>query len=460
MTMSDPYQPITHVQKYLDQNITLDVSVRFEFNNLIMVNELDNTVSLDFFYRLWWQDVRWNLTKEFWNEVPLSVYYDIEMYSYLFESENALPMWRPDLHFIDIFDINEEAGLFKLRPEGQIYWSRHIIATILQPDFDLSHYPNDNQDIVLTFESYGLTQGVMGLVFTDPPVGYVIDINKDIVFSKNPIWYHREDEYETAVFVNDYTNIPEFPRLFVVLQLSLRIQRAGRGILVRFALPILILLLLSAATFWADFNSRIDTTMTVLLSVSALYVVIIEGIPQVGYLTTFDEWIFTMYTALAIFVILHQVVIVLKRKSKRVPIRNCVIRMIEFFGRILVAPMSMLYYMLTFMDPTLFIYVTFTVIMLLFIFLIGAREWGGLKKSFVEASEYIQDKIDEGRKVSKIEMMVMNLISFKKFSTSEAAYKAKLSRKERIRIDAARSIEMRQRTRSEAQVDSDDDDEI
>lgn len=291
--------------------------------------------------------------------------------------------------------------------------------------------------------------------------------------------------------MNDYTNIPEFPRLFVVLQLSLRIQRAGRGILVRFALPILILLLLSAATFWADFNSRIDTTMTVLLSVSALYVVIIEGtssescmlywelefilflfmilhvlitllagIPQVGYLTTFDEWIFTMYTALAIFVILHQVVIVLKRKSKRVPIRNCVIRMIEFFGRILVAPMSMLYYMLTFMDPTLFIYVIFTVIMLLFIFLIGAREWGGLKKSFVEASEYIQDKIDEGRKVSKIEMMVMNLISFKKFSTSEAAYKAKLSRKERIRIDAARSIEMRQRTRSEAQVDSDDDDEI
>lgn len=40
---------------------------------------------------------------------------------------------------------------------------------------------------MLTFESYGLTQGVMGLVFTDPPVGYVIDINKDIVFSKNPV---------------------------------------------------------------------------------------------------------------------------------------------------------------------------------------------------------------------------------------------------------------------------------
>lgn len=91
------------------------------------------------------------------------------------------------------------------------------------------------------------------------------------------VWYHQENEYTTAVFVNDYTYIPEFPRLFVALQLTLTIHRAGRGILVRYALPILILLLLSAATFWADINTRIDTTMTILLSVSALYVVIIQG---------------------------------------------------------------------------------------------------------------------------------------------------------------------------------------
>ena len=98
-----------------------------------------------------------------------------------------------------------------------------------------------------------------------------------IVYLFVQIWYHDENAYSTAMFVNDYTNIPEFPRMFVALQMTLEIQRAGRGILVRFALPILILLLLSAATFWADFSSRIDTTMTILLSVSALYVVIIEG---------------------------------------------------------------------------------------------------------------------------------------------------------------------------------------
>jgi hypothetical protein len=70
---------------------------------------------------------------------------------------------------------------------GEMYWSRHMVATILQPDFDLSAYPNDEQSIVLTFESYGLTQGVMGLTFADPPIGYVKDINQEIVLSKNPV---------------------------------------------------------------------------------------------------------------------------------------------------------------------------------------------------------------------------------------------------------------------------------
>lgn len=40
-------------------------------------------------------------------------------------------------------------------------------------------------------------------------------------------------------------------------------------------------------TFWADVDSRIDTTMTILLSVSALYVVILSNIPLLGYLTRY-----------------------------------------------------------------------------------------------------------------------------------------------------------------------------
>jgi hypothetical protein len=71
--------------------------------------------------------------------------------------------------------------------EGQFYWSRHVVATILQPDFDLTEYPHDYQEIAIVFESYGLTQGVMGLTFKDPPLGYVTDKEGDLVFAKNPV---------------------------------------------------------------------------------------------------------------------------------------------------------------------------------------------------------------------------------------------------------------------------------
>ena len=71
--------------------------------------------------------------------------------------------------------------------DGQFYWSRHMVATILQPDLDLKEYPKDSQDIVITFESYGLTQGVMGMSFAENPIGYITDIAGNIVFSKNPV---------------------------------------------------------------------------------------------------------------------------------------------------------------------------------------------------------------------------------------------------------------------------------
>jgi hypothetical protein len=46
------------------------------------------------------------------------------------------------------------------------------------------------------------------------------------------IWFYEEGDYYTAVWENDYTNIPEFQRIFVALELNLLIKRAGQGILV------------------------------------------------------------------------------------------------------------------------------------------------------------------------------------------------------------------------------------
>lgn len=55
--MQDPKFPITNVKKY--ENETLVVTTQFVLNNLISVDEIENTVELDFYWRMFWKDRRW-----------------------------------------------------------------------------------------------------------------------------------------------------------------------------------------------------------------------------------------------------------------------------------------------------------------------------------------------------------------------------------------------------------------
>jgi hypothetical protein len=62
--------------------------------------------------------------------------------------------------------------------------------------------------------------------------------------------YHEKNNYKQQSFVADYTTDPTFRRFFIVLQIDLVMERAGKGVVIRFAVPILILLLLAWAVFW------------------------------------------------------------------------------------------------------------------------------------------------------------------------------------------------------------------
>lgn len=55
--MQDPYMAVTSVAQYSDQNLT--VSSQMVVNNLIEMNELENYVVIDLYFRLYWQDIRW-----------------------------------------------------------------------------------------------------------------------------------------------------------------------------------------------------------------------------------------------------------------------------------------------------------------------------------------------------------------------------------------------------------------
>jgi hypothetical protein len=126
---------------------------------------------------------------EMWKYLPISSQYDgIEIAPLVRRGDEPLPIWVPDIQFQDLIQTDEVAVLFKLRPNGQFFYSRHLKIVVMQSKLDLSQYPKDKQHVLLRYESYGLTGGVMDLKFSDPPVHYVYDDRGEINFEHNPVW--------------------------------------------------------------------------------------------------------------------------------------------------------------------------------------------------------------------------------------------------------------------------------
>ena len=210
-------------------------------------------------------------------------------------------------------------------------------------------------------------------------------------------------------------------------------------------MQILVLLMLAGATFWASVESRSDTTMTILLSVSALYVVILDNIPQVGYLTSFDKWIFTMFIILAVCVFAHQAVVSSERKQSTWPLRQVHTRSIEMTGKVLLIPLSIYLYESTFHESEKTRSWTRIVVPIFFagFGILCIREGRGVWKSMVEAVALIGDKIRDSKKTSKLELFLLNLVVFGKLSLRDDMYRAKLVR--RARSSMEEEIELEQR---------------
>ena len=133
-------------------------------------------------------------------------------------------------------------------------------------------------------------------------------------------------------------------------QYSINIKRYSSGVLYRLGIPVAVLLVLVGLIFWSQYRSRIRDTMTILLSVSALYIVIFGNIPLVGYLTIFDSYMIGMYAFVALCVVLHQLTFRMTEKHEQWPMREIYTRVLDIFGRIFVLPVVVFTYYFMFRD--------------------------------------------------------------------------------------------------------------
>ncbi len=180
--------------------------------------------------------------------------------------------------------------MYYAKNRSTFFYEATYALTLVQPGFDFRKYPNDEQNIVirasiLNYDAEQLQLFPGGIYCSYVNGGHTCS------FSQNPLWTWNSGADTCTTYADKKDFSPIWPSYVVY---SINISRESEGLIVRFILPITLLLLLSAVTFWLSYENRIDTTITLLLSVSALYIVILQNIPMVGYLTNVDKFVFVV----------------------------------------------------------------------------------------------------------------------------------------------------------------------
>ena len=439
--------PSTYISP-LGEYLPITVSLQMVLNNLISVDDIQNQITMDFFFRLKWTDYRWNISTDFWNYVNphIAVADGISLLEYV-KDQDQLNLWMPDVTFQGINTMEVLAESLKMFPGSQFYWSRHILASFTQPAMSYNNYPSDRQNFSFVLQPYAYSSYLVQLSFiSNQAVIYLTDYQSSKTnIEQNQLW----DYVGFSAYIENIPqpNFADPNRQFSMAFINLVFERQSAGIITRLIVPLAFLLLLSALTYWISYDNRVNVTITILVSVSALYIIILQNIPMVGYLTKADRFIFWMFLLLILVVASHQIYATMQEKIDRWPLRLIYLRLLEMMGRICV-PITIIFYFqatINYFVPASNVIVTVVVVTLTG--LLTFRETFGLRASFEHALDKLFDKINaEECMVSDLsmpELYLLNFLLFKKFSKEPELLSKLLASKEKVEYLTEKKAQIR-----------------
>lgn len=396
--------------------------VQVSINNLISVDEVSNEVSFDFFFRQNWTDPRLDMPALFEalnrndssgidiSPLLLNSYQSIQGYQY--------GIWVPNNIFYDAVDKQITDTVIKLYPKGLVYISQHIVITLLQSNFKYHSYPDDRQAISMRFASFSLSPEQMKIVGQDPPVDLYSSVTGQESFTLNPIWQYISSSF--YVYEED-NGTPGHPRIRSTGVITINVRRYSDGLVYRLAIPIFLLVMLAGISFWGAPVDRMNVSITILLSVSALYIVVFQNIPMIGILTVFDKYVLVMFLILFCCCILHQLIIRFGTEDKihKWPLRMLYIRALEGVGRTCVIPviyLVMISFFETALDTRQLVICSFLVTV--WTIVIFSRESKATRKAFTFGMQNIASKISALADLSNFEVLLFNRYMYKKWSIS------------------------------------------
>lgn len=326
------------------------INITYFINNLISIEEVSNSVTLDFLVSTLWVDPRLrmpNMWAKLVNQGDEYTQKGIDITDLL--SAGEIAVWMPTIVYPEATSFEITTSYARLSQNGKIAILQHVIATFIQPSFNYAAYPDDRQDITIRFFPFALNSQQIqfgGQISTCCGQNYLVSEFEDSfgqqAIEQNPIWTFISTSLTLAPKAAFST---EFQQRSIGF-LHIIVQRKANGIVYRLALPMLLLTVIGTASFWADPADRINLTITILLTISALYIVVFQNIPMIGYLTKFDTYVISLFLILFVCAIVHQQTCYLLKEDvyHKWPLRKIYLRGLECSGRVTIIPLLWILY--------------------------------------------------------------------------------------------------------------------
>ena len=318
----------------------VEVYTGLMINNFIGVDDLKATISMDFYWRLKWVDPRLNMP-DIWQYMnPEMELEGLEITNYIRDIRTPLLYWLPDIAFYQSIDIQVIAELIKLYSDGTVYWSRHVVVTFVEPAISFQRYPLDKQNFSIVMQSYAFDVKFLNLLQYPSPVIFNGDTQEGLNYvQENQLWSYSDYSCYTVVEVLGSPLNPN--RSYATTYLNLAFERQSLGILYRLALPITIFMSVVGLSFLGSVEQRLEVTLEILLVTAALYIVIGQAIPFVGYLTLMDEFIIVVFASLSFAIGVHFATLLLDNSAASLPMNYFFSALVEFMFRLVWIPLTL-----------------------------------------------------------------------------------------------------------------------
>lgn len=204
-----------------------------------------------------------------------------------FEFLNAFEKWGQS--------IVPEAENTKTLPDGSKIKEFHIEQRF-HNQFFFHAYPLDQQKLLIRIEDKTYAKDKLVYVL-DPKTNY----NSDIAL---PGWEVNGQDVKIVdhTYQTDFGDRNQKSMTYSQIEYNLILGRSPQNAyLFKLLLPIVIILLMVCMVFFipiSKFETRIEITITGLLSLIALQIVLNESLPQVGYLTLTDKIYYFAYSSI------------------------------------------------------------------------------------------------------------------------------------------------------------------